>query len=915
MLVWSFGTAQLLGQASINPTDMPPCPIDLPRSSPPKPAFSTQLLPDPSAWASTPIDWTSSHRAFPQWVTNTQTGEVTVQNHQVIEVGNGLNYIDSNGAWQQSQDLIELTPDGGAAAVHLPNKVFFGPSLSTNSGFRLVTMSNLVFTTCPTAIYFYDPTTGKEQLLASLQNGIAGKLMPPNRILYSGAFQSDAIQADLRVTVTKGAMECDTVITHQLKVSPQTFSMEPSTTLLQVRNTWSIPRPPDVSVGQTANGALADSYVDFGDFHLGRGRAFAWDGAIPTDTNTPARIDLGSQNPDVSVGKAWQIGNPSMLTESVLWTNVEPKLSQLPLMASSEHRTIETGKTIELACATESKAGFVLDPIIVTGTGDYTFDTYNGANTFWLQSSASFGGTVTFNPGCIIKRAPGATLTVSASATTAIICNGTCSNPSIITIQDDNMYGEQTGTSCAAIDNAVALITEQIGGSVVGMNIRYAWEAVEFLGGMCCADNRNFKDSTIEACQTGLFAVSCNVTITNSAISSVPWPTTSYNNGTFSGSWGSTCGQVSLHGAVVAGMQALASGKTASSAALQLYNYSGNYPTNFPISYNTNCWIYGLKGLTAICVSNSAAYWYQLGSVLITPKHILTAAHIGFDARAVMRFIGKSGAHYVAVVTDSATIQPLGFGDVAVLTLDRDLPSDVETMKVLPEGALNKMTFDIGSANTADSCLSKYLPCIGLDQWKGAYAEDLFWWDPSGRAIRMRGSAWFPSWMNGYEPWGGDSGHPILAVINNELVLVGCWSTQDINPIPFPTLGQNTTHSYNGWFGFAFSSTNTLVVDPTPTYDEVGRWNENTNTCNQTHTLAFFNSLGTNLTSISVTALQSNAFFSTTNLTNASYPFNGVLLLPGASNTNYYFLSQEFQGGDYWYGWPGTSIFTPRAIT
>jgi hypothetical protein len=522
-------------------------------------------------------------------------------NHSVIEVGNGLNYIDPNGVWQHSQDLIELTEDGGAAAQRAPNKVFFEPTLSTNSGLRLVTMSNLVFTTCPVGIYFYDPTTGKGHLLAALQNGVAGKLVPPNRIVYANAFQSEILQADLRVTVTKGAMECDTIITHQPKVSPQTFSMDPSSTLLQVRHVWTTPAPPNLTVGQTANGALTDSGIDFGNFQFVRGRAFAWDGGGSTDGNTPAQIDFTNLNLDEPVGKAWQDGSPSVLTESVLWANVQRNLASLPVMAKVEKRESKRSKHMELASVLEEATpGFVLDYIIVTGTGNYTFNTYYGTNTYWLQSSANFGGIVTLSAGCIIKRAPGATLSASYGTSGGLICNGTCSQPSIITVQDDNMYGEQIGTNCAATDTATAFINSVRGASVTGVNIRYAGEALEFLG-ECCTDNRTFKDSTIESCGIGLFANACNVTISNSAISCVATPTSTYNSGSFSGSWGSTCHQVSLHGAVVAGMQTLVSSHSPSNG-VGLYNYSNN----FPISYNTNCWIYGVTGLTSICVSNSS---------------------------------------------------------------------------------------------------------------------------------------------------------------------------------------------------------------------------------------------------------------------------------------------------------------------
>src|SRR6516162_573766 len=87
---------------------------------------SSTPLPDPSTWSSTPIDWSSSVRQFAEAITNNETGEVTTEMRQVIAVGDGLNYIDeTTGAWRESEDLIEMLPDGTAAASRCPTKVFF----------------------------------------------------------------------------------------------------------------------------------------------------------------------------------------------------------------------------------------------------------------------------------------------------------------------------------------------------------------------------------------------------------------------------------------------------------------------------------------------------------------------------------------------------------------------------------------------------------------------------------------------------------------------------------------------------------------------------------------------------------------------------------------------------------------------
>src|SRR5207248_1508335 len=172
-------------------------------------------------------------------------------------------------------------------------------------------------------------------------------------------------------------------------------------------------------------------------------------------------------------------------------------------------------------------------------------------------------------------------------------------------------------------------------------------------------------------CGTGIYASGCTVSLNNSGTNTTTTPTSTVNGGSIYGYWGSNCKQVSLHGAAVAGMLVRTNGRSPSSG-IQLYNRDAN---NLALSYNTNCWIYGLKGLTSIVVSNGTgpdltnSVWYQGGAVLITSKHAVTVDHLGFGTNVfvtngitnfyptVLRFIGKSGAHYTATVTNQTTIR------------------------------------------------------------------------------------------------------------------------------------------------------------------------------------------------------------------------------------------------------------------
>jgi hypothetical protein len=114
---------------------------------------ATNLQADtPSArlsWRVTARDTVSTTHEATEIATNAITGEVTNRAHRYVEVSSGLNYLDESGQWVESQDLVELTADGGAAAVHGPTKIHFNANLNTEGAITLTTSSNSVFRTHP----------------------------------------------------------------------------------------------------------------------------------------------------------------------------------------------------------------------------------------------------------------------------------------------------------------------------------------------------------------------------------------------------------------------------------------------------------------------------------------------------------------------------------------------------------------------------------------------------------------------------------------------------------------------------------------------------------------------------------------------------------------------------------------------
>src|SRR6266568_6428680 len=271
---------------------------------------------------SSTVEWT-------ELLTNAVTGEVTQQNHRYVTVGTGLNYQDESGQWRPSEDLIELQPDGSAAALRGPHKIHFSPNLNTAGAISLTTASNRVFRSHPLALYYLNAQTGERALVARVKDSI-GELHPPNQLVYPDCLEG--AKADYRVTYTNDVMVAKHWITEQQR---------------------------------------------------------------------------------------------QLLIESADWSDIAPKLESLPqagrvASASNLNDRVAKGRqlpTIKVAASLYRAKGFVLDYVAVGGSGDYTFAS---GVTYLIGSGGYWGGTVTFQPNCIIKFDIGAYLI----AYTSIVCNG-----------------------------------------------------------------------------------------------------------------------------------------------------------------------------------------------------------------------------------------------------------------------------------------------------------------------------------------------------------------------------------------------------------------------------------------------------------------------------------------------------------
>jgi len=484
----------------------------------------------PLSWQITARDTFSTTHEATETVTDAVTGEMTNRVHRYIAVGSGLNYLDETGQWVASQDLIELTADGGAAAIRGPTKVLFKANLNNPGAITLTTVSNRVVRTRPVGLAYYDVASGRAVVLSTLKD-CGGELLPPNQVVYKSAFAS--LEADVRYTATKAAFESD-VILRQKPPPPEAFGLNPRTTRLEVWHDFGeAPSPNRKARPLTPD--LADEILDYGDLWFPTGAAYWSDGSVARDTNTAASIRIPDFRPGsdlVPVGKSW-LATPagSMLVEAVSWPAIQSKLQDLPLADGLSAASLpqdrlacftellaaspagQTGGAITTASAAYAPVGCVLDYITVNSTyNDYTFA--SGQTYYVASAPTTLSGTVTFQGCSTIKYNNGVYLLL-----TGTVYFDTSAASTVLTTKDDDSFGEPhpNSTHCPsyAADKALWLYYNDQNLSINGVKIRWAQTAVYRDANGCGEYSDTFWDSGVEFCQTGLYANNCYVYVSD----------------------------------------------------------------------------------------------------------------------------------------------------------------------------------------------------------------------------------------------------------------------------------------------------------------------------------------------------------------------------------------------------------------
>lgn len=124
------------------------------------------------------------------------SGNVIPKTHSYTEVATGLHF-QKNGQWLDSQEQINILPNGTASATQGQHQAYF-PGNIYNGQIELVTPDGKQLYSQPLCLTYFDGTNSV--VIAELTNSI-GLVAGNNQVIYPNAFTG--FSADLRYTYTK----------------------------------------------------------------------------------------------------------------------------------------------------------------------------------------------------------------------------------------------------------------------------------------------------------------------------------------------------------------------------------------------------------------------------------------------------------------------------------------------------------------------------------------------------------------------------------------------------------------------------------------------------------------------------------------------------------------------------------------
>lgn len=197
---------------------------------------------------------------------------------------------------------------------------------------------------------------------------------------------------------------------------------------------------------------------------------------------------------------------------------------------------------------------------------------------------------------------------------------------------------------------------------------------------------------------------------------------------------------------------------------------------------NTSCWLNGVNNISCFSpAQRSGANWFQRAGTLITRKHFILAKHFTF---ALLE--GGTGIIFVDENNNAIKRNLIQYAfdpitDIAIGLLDNEVPSNIKIAKVLPTNYYNYIKLPLLAVGLDQEEKALLKVWTGFLNYKSTLGESYQY-----ASVDSVYSSAFPQYAN-YTGFSetmivGDSGNPIFVIIDNTLVLLGCWTTPISGP-------------------------------------------------------------------------------------------------------------------------------------